>query len=86
LLISFFFWSQIRVILDTIDFVLALKTISTKIGHYSIRNVNKRDEKSKQNSKLISELKRTVRKQNVIVNEHYIQFHVHLEPQMQKFL
>jgi beta-N-acetylglucosaminidase len=42
---------------------------STKIGHYSIRNVNKRDEKSKQNSKLISELKRTVRKQNVIVNE-----------------
>lgn len=46
-----------------------LKTISTKIGHYSIRNVNKRDEKSKQNTKLISELRRTVRKQNVIVNE-----------------
>jgi hypothetical protein len=28
-----------------------LKTISTKIGHYSIRNVNKRDEKSKQNTR-----------------------------------
>jgi hypothetical protein len=46
-----------------------LKIISTKIGYYSIRNVNKRDEKSKQNTKLISELRRTVRKQNVIVNE-----------------
>jgi predicted ribosome quality control (RQC) complex YloA/Tae2 family protein len=34
-----------------------------------MQKLNKRDEKSKQNTKLISELRHTVRKQNVIVNE-----------------